>query len=171
MKQLQFVPPPVAANAEKLKRREELLKELGEIEESLKPTAGQLCERFCMSDDEMQMDWAEYAQKKGFPVYVNKYGVIDTEKTPSEYQSDGIFRCFYVEGRSHYHTMKKFVKLWQALEKIKRAGFDPKLTDPFTCCVQAKSKSGQTITYYANTEKIAGHSEGIDEYIRLLEET
>ena len=109
-----------------------------------------------MTDEERKLSPAEWMRLKG-------YKPEDRNMAMELYQ---------VELKEYSYRIKH-ESINNALEAIKAAGFKGWLQNFTNAHVQAKTKRGKILSYYATTGTITGYQgtevEGIDKFIELLE--
>lgn len=107
-----------------------------------------------MTDEEFELSWPDYAEMHGLPV--------DDEGYKNAWWDEHVAISERVKAR----------KIIRALDAIKAAGYRCRLMCSDNAHIQAISKHGKKMSYYAGTGTITGYLntplEGIDDFIDLL---
>lgn len=127
-----------------------------------------------MDKNQYKMTFGEWCNAtKGTNLKLNEYGEIIWNDPGKAYATQQYHELWMAESKA-YRLAEKNNKIVNALESIKKHGFECVLCSYQNGHIKAKTKHGRILSYYATTGTIAGYGEtpvkGLDNFIAMLEE-
>ena len=126
-----------------------------------------------MTAEQYEMSFGQWCNRiQGMNLMLTEYGDIDWRE-PKNRDAEQ-YKVLWVNLRHEFSLRAKNEKIMNALQAIRKAGFDGSLCNYQNGHIKAKSKHGIVYSYYATTGTIAGYRDtcvnGLDEFIRMCEE-